>query len=311
MTAFKEDQIRNHGPSHITDLIIITIKCLMPSEEELGVNIDYRRYEEEIKLWEYYRRGENNSLINILGDIDPHIYWNGRDDTAILRMLPIVLANKDYLILREEAIKNVLFSTGNIETIMEALLVAKLLYLILVDTEDICHHLKQEIINLSQVDFMDRYQNRFRAPIGAYDGQFSIDFERHKIHALNILNSSRSQWFESLQDCMKVYLDNLSGDSIIGSSLESYLTGQNIGETKLANYYAGLAIYICNLRRGRIDPNALKIDRYDLPDVFQFDEGDVFFHSLLNKSKVIKKEITSEGLIIYLSTKLGIYKFIK
>lgn len=110
---------------------------------------------------------------------------------------------------------------------------------------------------------------------------------------------------------MGVYLDNLSGDSIIGKSMESCFKRNNIDDIKLDRCYKNLATYIYNLRKGRIDPRNLKIYEYELPDIFQFDEGDIFYHSLLNRSKVIKKEITSNRLTVHLATKLGIYKLVK
>lgn len=311
LTAFMEDQIRNQGPSHITDLIIITIKSLIPSEREHGVKIDYRRYHEEIKLWKYYRHGQNSSLMNILGDIDSHIYWEHRDDTVLLRTLPIVLANEDYPVIRDEVIKNVLFSTGNIELLIEALLVAKLLHLILSGEKDVIDSLKQEIINFSQTGFMNSYRKGFRAPMEDYGGRFSIDFERYRIFALNTLNLSYTSQFQELQDCIGVYLDNLSGDSIIGKGIESCLKENDIDDIELDGCYKNLATYIYSLRKGRIDPKDLKIYDYDLPNIFQFDEGDIFYHSLLNRSKVVKKEITSNGLTVHLATKLGIYKLSK
>ncbi len=311
MMAFMEDNKKNNGPSHITDLIIITIKSLMPSQKDRGVNIDYRRYVEEIKLWKHYRHGQNPSLMNIVTNIDSYIYWQNRDDTVLLRIIPIVLANEDYSITREEIIKNVLFTTGNMETIIEALLIAKLLHLIIMDEGDVIDSLKREIINLSQVEFMANYQNHFRAPMEDYKGEFSIDFERFKIYALNVLNLSFTRWFESLQDCIRVYRDNIIGNSTIGKCIGASLTKKYGYDANLANCYNSLGTYVYRLRKGRIDPEALKIEKYDLPDVFQFDEGDIFFHSLLNWSKVIKKEETDNEIITYLDTKLGTYKLVR
>ena len=75
MVIFHEDIRKNDGPSHITDLIILTIKSLLPSEDAVRVDIDYNRYNEEIKLWRFYRHGENPSLMNILDGLEPNIYW--------------------------------------------------------------------------------------------------------------------------------------------------------------------------------------------------------------------------------------------
>mgnify|MGYP000886524287 FL=1 len=107
--SFYEDIVKNKGPSHITDLMILTIKSLIPSRDYEEVSIDYNRYWEEIKLWKYYRRGENASLLGVLGNINPNIYWNHIDDSAYFRIMPIILANTDYTAIKREVIKNILF----------------------------------------------------------------------------------------------------------------------------------------------------------------------------------------------------------
>src|SRR5690625_2488494 len=96
MVFFNEDFKINNGPSHITDLIILNIKSLITSEDYVSLNIDYNRYLEELKLWRYYKHGKNSSLMNILGNMEPHIYWHHKDDTVYYRILPIILSNKDY-----------------------------------------------------------------------------------------------------------------------------------------------------------------------------------------------------------------------
>ena len=311
MALFSEDITNNKGPSHITDLIVLTIKSLIPSENYVEVNIDYGRYEEEIKLWKYYRHGENTSLLNILDDIDPHIYWHHKDDTTYLRILPIVLTNKDYSIVKKEVIKNILFTTGNIEILIEVLLLSKLLYLLIIDEEDIIEKLKEEVIKFSQVEFMEDYKDKFRIPVEKYEGNFPVEFEQNKIYALNILNLSSSQKFEILKDSIEVLINNKTGNTSIGKCINDYIDEKSVGFLNIDNYYSELGMYICNLRKGRINPQVLRIEEYDLPDVFQFNEGDVFYHSLLNKSKVIKKEEIDDKIITYISSKSGVYKLTK
>jgi hypothetical protein len=308
---FYEDIKNNNGPSHITDLIVITIKSLLPSEDYVAVNLDYNRYNEEIKLWKYYRHGENSSLLNILGAVSPEVYWNHVDDTVYLRIVPIVLTNKDYSAIKNETIKNVLFSTGNIKTLIEAILLSKLLYLLILNEEDIIDKLKEEIINLSQVEFIEEHGKDFRIPIEEYDGNFKVLFEQNKIFALNVLNQSYSKDFSSLQDAIEVYLNGKSGRTSIGKSINFYIYGQLDSHFEIDDYYKELGLYLYRLRKGRINPEVLKIKNYYLPDVFQFSEGDTFYHSLLNKSKVIKKEVVKNKTIMYVNTKSGIYKFTK
>lgn len=311
MASFYEDIMSNKGPSHITDLIVLTIKSLMPSENHVEVNIDYNRYGKEIKLWKYYRHGENSSLMNILGDMDPYIYWHHKDDTVYFRIMPIILTNKDYSIVKREVIKNILFTTGNIETLIEGLLLAKLLYLLILDEKDIIEKLKEEVIGLSQVEFIEDYKEYFRIPIKKYRGNFPVEFEQNKIYGLNNLNLSTSQKFEMLRDSIEVVLNNKAGETSIGRCIKDYIDDNAVGYFFPDDHYIELSKYIYNLRKGRINPQALKIEEYILPDVFQFNEGEVFYHSLLNKSKVIKKEKVDDRIIVFINSKSGLYRFTK
>jgi hypothetical protein len=311
MVAFNEDIKMNNGPSHITDLIILTIKSLIPSQDYVEVDIDYNRYGEEIKLWKYYRHGVNTSLMNILDYLEPEIYWNHIDDTIYFRIIPIVLTNRDYLAIKKEVIKNVLFTTGNIETLIEAILLAKLLYLLILEEENIVEKLKEEIINFSQVEFMKSHSKDFRLSIEKYKGNFKVLFEQKKIYALNTLNLSFSHKFKALKDSMDVLLNDKPGITSIGKCISACIKSEFNQEIYLDDYYNELCIYLYRLRKGRINPEVLKIEKYYLPDIFQFNEGDVFYHSLLNKSKVIKKEIVDNKIHICVSTKSGIYKFIE
>lgn len=311
MALFQQDIKNNEGPSNITDLMVLTIKSLMPSANHVEVNVDYERYGEELKLWKYYRHGENESLINIIDDMDPQIYWQSKDDTIYPRILPIVLTNKDYLVVKKEVIKNILYTTGNLEVLIEGLLLSKLIHLLTLDEKEIVEKLKDEIIDLTQVEFKDEFKNEYKVSIDEYRGNFSAEFERNKIHALSMLNSSTSTKFNILKDSMNVILNNEVGETNIGKAIETYIKNSPIEEYKLQDYYNELSLYVYRLRKGRIEPDSLKIQKYYLPDIFELDEGQVFYHSLLNKSKVIKKETIGNKRVSYISSKSGNYKFVK
>lgn len=309
MLMFNEDININNGPTHITDLIMITIKSLIPSEDSVEINIDYRRYDEEIKLWKYYGHGDNPSLKNIYGKIESHIYLNEIDDTVYPRILPIVLVNKDYSVIKKELIKNVLFTTGNIEILIESILLSKLLYLLINEEDDIVGKLKEEIIKLSQIEFIEDYGDDYRIPVEEFENEFTISFERNRIFALNTLNGIYSSNFKTLEDSLEVFVNEKIGSTNIGRCISGFLDKEYKDEVNLENYYKELISYLYRLRKGRINPESLRIKEYLLPDVFNFEEGEVFYHSLLNKVKVIKKEKANSKTIIYLNTKSGIYKF--
>ncbi|GMG96901.1 hypothetical protein [Tepidimicrobium xylanilyticum] len=311
MAIFDEDFKKNKGLSHITDLILLTIKSLVPSEEYVSVEIDYTRYKEEINLWRYYRHGENSSLLNILEKFDSNIYWKDMDDTLYYRLIPIILVNKDFKYIRDEVIKNILFTTGNIEALIEGLLISKLIYYLIINNRDIIDGIKEEIIHLSQVDFLEKYKMFFRVPYEEYPGNFSVDFERNKIYAINALNTVFPNKFKILENCIKTLNGKESKDTVFKRIIDFFKNPSKDHSFQLDRYYFQLGQYICNLRNGRIDLHKLKIEKYHLPDVFEFKEGDVFYHSLLNKSQVVKRHEIDGKVIIQLKTKSGTYKFIK
>lgn len=311
LCAFNEDIKTNDGPSHITDLMVLTIKSLIPSEEHVKVYIDYKRFGEELKLWKYYRHGENKSILNILGDGDSSIYWREEDDTAYLRLMPIVLVNKEYSYAREEIIKNLLFTTGKLETLIEGIILSKLLYLLINEEKRLIEKLKEDLINFSQIDFMQKYTDYIRAPLNTYPGNFTVSFEQYRIEALNVLNFSYSRRFNTLIDCLESIVSDKPANTLFGKSIAPLIRDMEIRRCIKDYFYEELCIYVYNLRKGRINPKALKIEDYRLPDVFQFNVGDEFYHSLLNYTKVIKKERVKDKTMIVLSTKSGLYRFIE
>lgn len=176
--------------------------------------------------------------------------------------------------------------------------------------ENIIEKLKEEIINLSQIGYIEEYEKYYRFPINEYKGNFKISFEQNKIFALNILNDSYSKDFQVLGDCL-IALNSLENEKThMGRIVKEILNGE-VEENAVPDYYKELIEYIYRLRKGRISPDILKIENYHLPDIFGFNEGDEFYHSLLNRCKVLKKEKRNNELTMHLNTKSGVYEFRK
>lgn len=309
LNLFKEDISINKEFSHISQLTVIAIKSLMPMIDEQGIRIDYTRFSEELRLWVNYRNGDNSSLLNIQGRVNPHIYWNEKDDSTISRIMPLVLVNQDYKAIEDEIIKNTLFSTGNLQTLFESITLGYLLYLIINNEEDIIGKLKENIIGFSQVEFIDKYEKYYKLDIKDYIGNFKVEFEKEKIQLLNTLNGIKNNRFIYLEDCINV-LDKAESTTFLGSILCEFLNNPNI-DFDLPKFYINLGDYVVKLRKSRVDPDQLKIKEYILPDIFSFEEGEVFFHSLLKESKVIKKEVRDNHLISLVQTRTGMYLFKK
>lgn len=309
LSLFNKDLDINKEFSFISQLAIVTIKSLMPMITEQEIRIDYTRFSEELKLWESYRIGDNSSLLNIQGRVNPHIYWNEKDDSTISRTIPLVLANQDYNAIEDEIIKNTLFLTGNLEELFETICISYLLFLTINNEENIIDKLKQNIIGFSQVEFMDKYKGCYKIDISDYLGNFKVEFEKEKIYLLNTLNGVKSNKFVQLEDCINV-LDKQKATTFVGSILYDFLNDSSI-ELNLPKFYINLGDYIVKLRKGRVDPEQLEIKEYILPDIFSFEQGEIFFHSLLKESKIIKKEVKDKQLRSLVQTRTGMYLFKK
>lgn len=304
--VFNEDTNINNKSTYISQLTILTIKSLLPMEDEVGNEIDYKRFEEELKLWKEYCIGENLSLLNTLDALDNNVYFNYFDETFYTRLLPIVVSNNDFKIIEEELIKNILYFSGNLQNLFEWLIIGLIVYLLINSGKDIIGRLKEYIINFSQIEFIDKYKGCFSVEVEDIPNDFRISFEKEKICLLNMLNGIHSSNYTYLNDLLSI-LEGEEPSTPIGRIV--YNSCNDIGLDKVDPFYMSLSKYLLKLRKGRIDIDDLKIKEYVLPDIFGFSEGDVFYHSLLNHSKVIKKEVKANGLTSLITTKSGNYLF--
>ncbi len=315
-----ENQLKGQW-SYITELLIITIKSLIPSKEIEGVVIDYTRFKHELKLWYYYRHGYNDSIINSLKKHATSLYWTLIDDSTYVRVFPIVVSNAKWEIIRDQVILNILFTTGNIENILECIALSKLLHMIMnhiSNYEEIIDGLKEEIIKFSQSEFLEKYNDVFRLSLDTFTENYNISFERKRISLLNVLNGiSISNDFPIIKKSLNIvnekdfYIKDDESDYFI-SGLKGLLGKlQYDKQLKDRQFIESLGSYLLKLRKSRIIPESLEISNYYLPDVFSFKEGELFEHSLLNKCKVLKRENNPNFTRSYIKTKAGIYRFFK
>ena len=304
LNIFKEDKMRNKENTVYSQLAMITIKSLIPSGEFIGNTIDYKRFGEEVKLLKCYNLDREGCFD---ANISKDLYFKYKDRTIYSRVLPIIVANNEYSIIEEEVIKNIIYTTGHVEILLEWLAISKTIFMILEGEEDVRESLKQYVINISQKDFLDKYKEKYRYDYAEEGFNFEVEFERARVFMISLLHDVDMVKFKALKDLLGL-LNDKEGQTPIGKILEAD-KGRDDLLVDLDKTYENMASYILKLRKSRIDPNDLKIKEYILPDVFSFKEGEMFFHSLLNKAQVIKKEVKDDSLTSLVQTRAGMYLF--
>lgn len=315
---FKNEEIKIENQwSYIVEMLIITIKSLIPSYEEIRNEIDYERFYREINFWKLYRHGGNSLLTNIENsDVS---YWQKSDNSIYSRIYPIIISNSNYNYIREDIIKNILFTTGSIKNLLEGIFLSRLIFVLLnfnMNFDEIVDEIKNEIINISIINILEKYSNFYKVDKSTFPGNYILEFERNRIKLLNLLNEIKTDEFRLLNDILDILRNNKKFEQVKPNFLTYSIIGMNIDsieniEVKDKDFLLNLCDYLIKLRKGRISPELLKINEYILPDVFKYNINDEFNHSLLNKCKVIFKVENKRLSKSYIETKGGIYRFQK
>jgi len=306
--------------SYIVEIMIVTIKSLLPSSKVAGTLVDYKRFDEEIKLWKDYRHDENNSLIEVVDGQSEKDYWTNLDDSLYSRIVPLVMVNSDWQIVKVEVIKNILYTTGNIEALLEGIILAKILHSYIInesiELEKLSSDLKEEVIHLSQKELLEKFRDYYRFDLKSFPGNFTIVFERNRVELLNILSGKDSSKYKIFMKSLAVIKGNAYENESFYNFFINGLVGAKYGydikkDFKDKEFIESLCSYIYKLFKSRVNPESLEIATYYLPDIFKFKEGEEFSHSLLNRCKVIKKEIDDSNITSYIKTKAGTYRFFR
>lgn len=304
--AIKEEYRQNNKYGYLTQMSILVSKSLIPSTEDLSIRINYKRYIKEMDLWMDYRSNSNESLLN-MKKLDSDIYWTGEDVSILYRIIPLVITNIDEEVLISEIIKNVLFTTGNLKELFKYISIGYLMYSIVNKVEDKEEGLKDKIIKFSQKDFLDKYSRFYRLRQETYPKNYTVDFEKEKIGIINLFNGIHIQKYNEISDILAVE-GGKKPETFVGNILYNFISGSE-EFLELPGLYKNMGNYLMNLRNGKISPAALKVEEYILPDIFEFQVGEKFYHTLLNDSEVLKKEEKNGVLSSLVRTKTGIYLF--
>lgn len=315
MSAYEENQW-----SYITEIMILTIKSLKPSLKDDGNIIDYKRFKSELELWTSYRHGMNKNLLHGINARFDENYFKEIDESIYPRVAVITLANQNWEAVKSEIIKNILFTSGNIELILESLLLARILFSVLknkdFEYEKILEELKYESINLSQVE-LSNYDEFYRVSKDKYDKDYKIDFERTRIQLITLLNGIElDDKFFTLRTCLEALKNKEQNEvencnSFFTCGLLGIINGEaESNEIKDIRFLESLCSYIAKLRKGRIDIDGLDLTKHVSIDIFSYNENEMFSHPLLNQSKVIYKGQRENFEVAYVQTRTGIYRFV-
>lgn len=304
VNVFKEDKFRNGENTIFSQLAIITIKSFLPDCKIVGNKVDYKRFHEELKLLKYYKIEKENHILLGISEKD---YFTYKDKTIYSRLLPIIISNTDFEILEDQVIKNILLTTGDVESLLEALAISKLIYMLINGQVKPLEDLKQYIINFSQVGYLEKHKKYYLFDCLKENRNFEINFEKTKVSLITFFHGIDLGKFRFLSDLIGV-LEGKSSKTSIGMIIEKTIKEEGIN-CQIDESYVRIASYLLKLRKSRINPDDLKLKEYILPDIFSFKEGEVFFHSLLNNSKVIKKEVKDGTLTSLVETRGGMYLF--
>ena len=246
-------------------LFLITVKSLMPYEDNIGCMFDIGRYEKEIELFALYKNGHDDTIEYYLENKKP-----SRDEDKLLeyKILPIVISNTVWENLINETIKAVTFYSISKSTVLDAILISSAIFEYFneeqFDLENINKKTKERLIQFSIKDFLENTH----IELGK---DHYIEFERERIKIL-----SKSELFS------EAFILKFK-------SLKYIFNNETKQEEQDNETISNYSSYLFKLRKGTIDPEKLKISKEKIPDFKEFLKNPIFSHPLLGKCKIVKR----------------------
>lgn len=262
-------------------LFLISVKSLMPYEDNIGCSFDEDRYIKEMELFKYYINGHDDCIENYFKNKRP---YDGEDSLIEYKILPAAIANTVWENLIEEVMRTTTFYSVSKITIIDSILISSAVYDYLnsenTDVENMNQNAKERLIQFSIKEFSEKHNMHL-------DKMSIIDFEKERIKTI-----SRTQLYS--EECILKF-----------NTLQHIISSASPGEKEyndelLSSYCA----YLMKLRKGTINPEKLKIGDGKIPELREFLKYSSFSHPLLGKCKIISR---NEKEII-LRNKTGLMK---
>ncbi|MDD4089719.1 MAG: hypothetical protein PHP29_08520 [Tissierellia bacterium] len=274
-------------------LFLITVKCLIPFENNIGCLFDKERYKKEIELFAHYMNSNDETIDYWLKNKKPS---NMNDELLQFKIIPIVLSNTVWENLIDEVLKAVTFYTLNKNTILNALLISSAIYEFMnnAEIESIEGASRERLINFSIKEFCAK--NEIDT-----DKNYIIDFEKERIKmvakpmlfgdkdiysckVINYIFGKKSAADNNFNVYTDKTIETLTDNERVSSNNNSpkHSTDNN---TDLLNSFS---IYLYKLRKGSINPEKLIISD-KIPDIKECLKYPEFSHPLLGRCKVIQR----------------------
>lgn len=260
-----EDSSLDKLPEIKLQLFLITVKSMMPFEDNIGCMFDMSRYEKEIKLFKCYKNGHDSNL--------EYYYENNKasekaDELLEFKIIPVIISNTQWDILVNEVLKISLFYSINSNNILNTIILSSAINEFL-NKDNYLDNLnditKERIINFSLKNFLTNNNININK-------SSLIEFEKERIKILSkneLITEELTTKFKSLY----YILFNGKGNSEI------------LSETVLSSFSS----YLFKLRKGIINPEKLKIQQGSMPGIKEFIKYETFNHPLLGRCKVCKR----------------------
>jgi hypothetical protein len=262
-------------------LFLISVKSLMPYEDNIGCFLDEERYIKETELLKLYINGHDDCIENYFKNKRP---YEGEDSLIEYKIMPIAIANIVWENLIEEVMRTTFFYTFNKNTIINSILMSSAVYDYLsdenIDIENMNLNAKERLIQFSIKEFFEKHNI-------ILDKMSIINFEKQRIKTI-----TRTQIYSEELILKSKTLQHIMNNV---SPIE-----KDYNNEILSNYSA----YLLKLRKGTISPEKLKIGDGKIPELKEFLKYSSFSHPLLGKCKIISR--TEKEII--LRNKTGLMK---
>lgn len=271
-----EDNSGDKLPNLKLQLFLIAVKSIMPYEDKVGCMFDYARYEKEIDLFKYYKNGQDE-LVDYYIENKSH---SEKEDVLLeYKLIPLLIANTSWEILLNETLRAASFYSLNKKTLINTIIISSVIFEYLnqeqLNIEAINENTKERLINFSLKDFLNNNNIQFNKIK-------LIEFEKERISALSsneIICDELKEQYKSLSFIYN-YIKNDNAEQTIDPQ---------INETSEETVLTAFSQYLLKLRKGLINPEKLKIQLNNIPDLKEFLKYTSFSHPLLGKCKVLKR----------------------